>query len=62
MYIVSMKTWGNTALFDGTSQFGFRRGRAENILKGKKISGDETGNYTIKEKKDGIYTLEKRKN
>lgn len=61
MYIVSMKSWGNTALFNGTSQFGFRRGRAENILRGKKISGDETGNYTIKEITDGVYTLEKRK-
>ena len=61
MYIVSMEAWGEPGLFDGISQFGFRRGRAGNILKGKKISGDETGNYTIKEVKDGVYTLEIRK-
>jgi len=60
LYIVPMKAWGNTMLFDGTSRFGFRRGRADGILKGKPIAGDETGNYQIKEVKDGIYTLEKR--
>lgn len=61
MYIVSMEAWGEPLLFDGVNQFGFRRGRAGNILKGKKISGDETGNYTIQEVKDGVYTLAIRK-
>ena len=30
------------------------------ILKNKSIKGDETGNYTVKEVTDGVYTLEKR--
>lgn len=60
MYIVSMEAWGNRVLFNGTDQFGFKRGRAGNILKGKKIDGDETGNYTIQEITDGIYTLKKQ--
>ncbi len=59
MYIVSMENWGNSALFNGTDQFGFKRGKAGNILKGKKIANDETGNYTIQEITDGVYTLEK---
>lgn len=61
IYIVSMEAWGNTALFNGTDQFGFKRGKAGNIIRGKKISEDETGNYTIQEITDGVYTLEKRK-
>lgn len=60
MYIVSMQSWGNVHLFDGISQFGFKRGRADVIFKKKSIIGDETGNYAIKEIKDNIYTLEKR--
>ncbi|MCI9079272.1 MAG: hypothetical protein HFH68_10180 [Lachnospiraceae bacterium] len=60
MYIVSMENWGNRALFNGTDQFGFKRGRAGNILKGRKISEDETGNYTIQEITDGVYTLQRR--
>ncbi len=60
MYIVSMENWGNRALFNGTDQFGFKRGKAGNILKGKKIAEDETGNYTIQEITDGVYTLQKR--
>lgn len=60
MYIVSMKSWGNSAMFDGVSKFGFRRGKANKILTKKDITGDETGNYAIKEINDGVYTLEKR--
>ncbi len=55
-----MENWGNRALFNGTDQFGFKRGKAGNILKGKKIAEDETGNYTIQEITDGVYTLQKR--
>ena len=60
MYIVSMNSWANTLLFDGVNKFGFKRGRADDILKNKSIKGDETGNYTVKEVTDGVYTLEKR--
>lgn len=60
MYIVSMQSWGNERLFDGVSSFGFKRGRADVIIKKKSIIGDETGNYSIKEIKDNVYTLEKR--
>lgn len=60
MYIVSMQSWGNEKLFNGVSQFGFKRGRADVILKKESIVGDETGNYAIKEIKDNVYTLEKR--
>lgn len=61
MYIVSMKAWGNTVLFNGTDQFGFKRGKAGNMIRGKEISEDETGNYQIQEITDGVYTLEKIK-
>lgn len=60
MYIVSIKSWGNHAAFDGVSRFGFKRGSADEILKKKNIAGNETGNYAVKEIKDGVYTLEKR--
>ena len=60
MYIVSMNSWANALLFDGVNKFGFKRGRADDILKNKSIKGDETGNYTVKEVTDGVYTLEKR--
>ena len=60
MYIVSMNSWGNALLFDGVNKFGFKRGRVDDILKNKSIKGDETGNYTVKEVTDGVYTLEKR--
>lgn len=61
MYIVSMESWGNPALFNGIDSFGLKRGKAKQILKEKAITGDETGNYAVKEIKDGVYTLEKRK-
>lgn len=57
MYIVSMKAWGDESLFNGISSFGFKRGRADEIIKNKTISGDETGNYYIKEINDGTYIL-----
>lgn len=60
MYIVSMDSWGNASLFDGVSKFGFKRGKADVILKNKLIKGDETGNYIIKDVTNGVYTLEKR--
>ncbi len=60
LYITSIKSWGNSAMFDGVSKFGFRRSKADGILKKKKIAKDETGNYAIKEIKDGVYTLKKR--
>lgn len=59
MYIVSMDSWGNSSLFDGVNKFGFKRGRADVVLKNKSIKGDETGNYAVKEVTDGVYTLEK---
>ena len=60
VYVTSLEEWGNTALYNGSDSFGFVRGKADKVLKGKKINGDETGVYAIAQKKEGEYILDKR--
>lgn len=62
IYVTSLDKWGNTDLYNGSDSFGFIRGNADKVLKGKNISGDETGAYEIAQKKEGEYILNRRQN
>ncbi len=60
IYIVTLSQWGDMNFYDGKEKFGFERGKADEVLKGKEPQKSETGNYEIAKRERENCTLKQR--
>lgn len=57
-YIVPLAKWGDVQYFDSNYKWGIKRTKADEIIKKKGVTGDETGGYVI-EKKEPYELVER---
>ena len=60
MYIVTLDKWGDAGKYNGSTEFGFERGKAYKLTEQTDISKDETGFYTICNQNNNQYELLQR--
>ena len=57
-YIVPLAKWGDVQYFDSNYKWGIKKTKADEIIKKKGVTGDETGGYVI-EKKEPYELVER---